>query len=306
MDVSGFIGSHIVDRLLDLGHTVVVLDDLSAGKIGNLTQEPPVNLNIGTVEDLQTVRTLTKVYNIEVIFHLATPCLVKGIEDPALMHKIDDLGTFNVCLAAKEYGCRLVYISTSEVYGNVDRFPISEATPTSPVSLYGLTKYIGEEYVRFFHKIYKLPAVIIRPFNCYGPRHRTDDYACVVTNFFKRAREGLLPIIEGDGKQSRDFSYVTDIVDGIMCLWQLKDGQTVCLGSGKDVNMIDLATMVWKAYGYKDPPSSIDWRPERPNDVRRLVCDNSWAKVYGYNPKISLTTGLKLYSTWLYSLVRDK
>ena len=289
---AGFIGSHLVDRLLELDHTVTILDDLSAGKIENVNLY--AKLNIGTVEDLQTVRTIVKTYDIEVIFHLATPCLVKGLEDPVLMQRVDDLGTFNVCMVAREKDIKVVYISTSEIYGIQDKFPIKEDAKPNPVSLYGLVKLIGEEYVRFFHKVYMVPAVIIRPFNCYGPRHREDDYACVITRFLQRAKKGLPPMIMGDGLQSRDFSYVDDIVDGIMKLWTLGNGITVNLGSGKDINMMDLAKLVWKTYGYKSEPS-IDWEVERPHDIRKLQADISLAKEYGYEPKISLEEGLKRY-----------
>lgn len=193
---------------MEQGHTVTVLDDLSAGKKENLSEViHEIHFNIGTVTDLRTVDTLVKSDHIDKIFHLATPCLVMGLENPKMMHDVTDVGTFNICLVAKNNSCRLAYISTSEIYGNLppESYPISEEVVPNPVSVYGLTKFVGEQYVRFFHFIYDLPSVIIRPFNTYGARHREDNYSCVVTNFIKQAQKGQCPIVYGDGKQTRDF-----------------------------------------------------------------------------------------------------
>lgn len=298
----GFIGSHLVERLVNEGHYVVVLDDLSAGSMENVKPvEGKAVINLGSVTDQRTVDTIVNVHKIDLIFHLATPCLVKGLEDPKLMHTVTDVGAFNVCLAARDYSAMVIYISTSEVYGNLDTFPIGENTSPDPTSMYGLTKLVGEKYVKFFSDIYQVPAFIIRPFNTYGPRHREDYYACVITNFIKRAQAGFPPIIHGDGFQSRDFTYVTDIVDGIYTLLEksnLEHGEVVVLGSGRDVSMRDLAEIVWRAYGYSEL-SSIDWEPPRPHDIRRLQADITLAKSYGYSPKVSLGDGLKTYISWM-------
>lgn len=297
---AGFIGSHLVEKLVEQGQTVTVLDDLSAGKKENLSSVlHNIHFNIGTVSDLRTVETLIRCDYIEKIFHLATPCLVKGLEDPKLMHTVTDVGTFNVCLSAKDNGCKLTYISTSEIYGNLEKFPIDEESPPNPVSIYGLTKYVGEQYVRFFHEIHDLPTVIIRPFNTYGPRHREDNYSCVVTNFIKQAQKGQCPIIYGDGKQTRDFTFVDDIVEGIIMLSGFEDCSVFNIGSGFDVSMFELAKLIWKIWGYKSDPS-ITWMKPRPHDVRKLVADIKKAYKYGYEAKTSLEDGIKKYAEWLY------
>jgi UDP-glucose 4-epimerase len=294
---AGFIGSHLVDKLAIFEEqNVIVLDDLSAGKLENLKlSKGRITINLGSVYDYKLVDTIAREYKIDLIYHLATPCLVKGIEDPKLMHDVTDAGTFNVCLAAKNNNCKIIYISTSEVYGNLNRFPISEKSSTEPVSIYGLTKLIGEKYVSFFHRIFGVPALIIRPFNTYGERHREDDYACVVTNFVKRAREGKMPIINGDGRQRRDFTYVKDVVTGIRLLSHLSDGQIIVIGSGTDISMKELANLVWKIYYKKEVIPSYIFEKSRPNDVYRLQADITLARTYGYDPKISLEDGLNRY-----------
>jgi len=296
---AGFIGSNLVERLVQLGHHVVVLDDLSAGRLENLDPVMDrIKFNVGTVADLGTIETLLECYDIKTIYHMATPCLVKGLEDPKLMHTITDMGTFNVCLGAMNHGAKIIYISTSEIYGNLMNFPIDEVAPVAPVSIYGLTKLIGEEYVSFFNRIFHVPAVIIRPFNTYGPKHREDRYACVITNFIKQALEGEDPVIHGDGQQSRDFSYVDDIVEGIIKLGKLVDGEIINIGSGKDINMLDLAKIVWKLFG-SDIEPRLSYSEVRPNDVRKLQADNSLARTYGFRPENSLEAGLEKYINWM-------
>jgi len=311
----GFIGSHLVRKLVELGHEVSVIDDLSSGSadVKNLsTVQDQVKVVIGSVANYELVRSLAS--DADVIFHLATQCLVMGMDDPALLHQANDVGTFNICLAAKECGNKIVMISTSEVYGNQDKFPIKEDAPLRPISLYALTKVIGESYVKFFHETYVVPAVIIRPFNTFGPLQREDlnmerlmkgfnAYAGVITAFIKRFEKKEAPVIFGDGHQSRDFSYVSDIVDGMILLSKLEKCEVVNLGYGKDYSVLDLVDLMQDIWGQNHEP--VYARP-RMNDITRLLADISLAKSYGYNPKVSFEEGLKCYVNWWLSYKEHK
>jgi UDP-glucose 4-epimerase len=302
---AGFIGSHLVEKLLGRGDKVTVLDDFSAGQLENIDEiRYEIGIGVGSVADRSFVRRCCR--NKDVIFHLATQCLVKGNEDPLLIHEVNDIGTYNICIAAKENNCKIVYIGTSEEYGPQRKYPIKETAPMNPVSLYGLTKFIGERYVRFYHEIYDVPAVIIRPFNTFGPRQREDAYAGVITSFLKCVIANLPLTINGDGKQTRDFTYISDTVDGVLLLSKLKDGEIINLGSGQEVSINTLAKLMPIALGY-DPSINypIEHREARVNDLRRLRANISQARKYGYKPKISLTEGLRKYVEW-YKGNRDR
>lgn len=299
---AGFIGSHLVERLLNENYGVTVLDDFSAGKHENLKAvKNSVQIVEASVENLELVRHFVSLSDI--IFHLATQCLVKGLEDPQLMHEVNDVGTYNICLAAKEYNKKIVYVSSSEAYGRQTTFPIKEDAIMNPISIYGLTKLIGEHYVSFFHTIYGVPAVIIRPFNTFGPRQREDNYAGVITAFMQRVMNRLPPIIHGDGKQRRDFTYISDIVDGILLLSKLENGEVVNIGSGKEVSVLHMARLIynlWNVDTLEEPEEpKLEFVKPRPNDIYRLLADISTAKNYGYSPKVSFEEGITRYVDWL-------
>jgi len=270
------------------------LDDLSSGSIDNLEHAQEAELFVGSVTDRQCLFDLTE--GVDVIYHLATLCLVKGLEDPADMYAVNDLGTFNICLAAKKHGCKIVFVGTSEQYGPQTIFPIKETNPLNPVSIYGHTKVVGESHVRFFNKVYAVPAVCARPFNTFGPRQREDAYAGVITSFSKKNLADESPIIYGDGRQTRDFSYVSDIVDGIVLMSQFSSGEVVNLGSGKEVSVARLAWLISHILGKRLEPVYAE---ARVNDLRRLVADTSYARLYGYQPKVGLEEGLRKYLKWL-------
>jgi len=294
---AGFIGSHLVEALIRHGHEAYVLDDFSNGSWINLQNvEDEATVLVGDVSEREQVFSAMK--HMDVVFHLATRCLVQGLEDPAIMHRVNDVGTFNVCLAAKEYGVRIVYVGSSEEYGQQDVFPIKESNPLNPVSIYGLTKAVGEKYVELFHQIYSVPTVILRPFNAYGPRHREDEYAAVITRFMKCCDEGKPAIICGDGSQTRDFTYISDIVDGILLLSELENGEIINIGSNRETSILSLAKLMHEIWQRKEGKDSVVFQKARPNDVNRLLADISLAESYGYKPKFSLEDGLTKYVEW--------
>lgn len=305
---AGFIGSHLAIKLIEKGHEVSVLDDLSSGCVENLDPvKDTVKIEVGSVSHLGTVRKMAR--DADVIYHLATQCLIMGMDDPAYLQATNDVGTFNVCQAAKEYGCKLNYCGTSEEYGIQERFPIREDAPLRPRSLYALTKVLGESYVKYFHEVHKVPAVIIRPFNTFGELQREDldmerlmrgfnAYAGVITSFIKRLEKDEPPVIFGDGLQSRDFTYVSDIVDGMILLGKLEDCETINLGSGRAVSILELADLIVDAWGADKELKNVMFREARPNDIRALLADISLARSYGYSPKVPFEEGLKKYVEW--------
>jgi UDP-glucose 4-epimerase len=293
---AGFIGSHLTERLVDQGHEVTVIDDLSAGKLINLRSvQDKIKFCEGSICNCELLNSLAQ--GTDAIFHLATQCLVKGLGDPRLMHNVNDIGTFNVCLVAKEYNSKIVFIGTSEEYGPQKSYPIKESANLNPVSIYGSTKAVAEHYVKFFNKIYHVPAVIIRPFNTFGPRQREDAYAGVITTFIKKVKSGLPLTILGDGRQTRDFTYISDIVDGILLLSRLRDGEIVNLGSGNEVSILKVAYTVYRAWTGKQK-APIEYDKPRINDLKRLRADISLARTYGYLPKVSFEEGIKNYVEW--------
>jgi len=291
---AGFIGSNLIKTLVYRGDEVTVLDDFSVGKKEYL-EDSLDNIEVveGSVCDFDLMRNL--ISKTDMVFHLAVKCLVACNDNPVMAHEVNVGGTFNVCLAAHEAHAKVVYVSSSEVYGTCKYSPMTENHPTEPQSIYGLSKLIGEEYVKHFNKYYGVPAVIIRPFNTYGPNHRDDQYSAVITAFIRRMENGESPIIEGTGEQSRDFTYISDTVEGIVLLSKLEHGETVNIGSGKAISIKELAATLMRIYGVENKPIFTD---ARPNDVFKLEADIGRAKAYGYEPKVSLEEGLRKYVAW--------
>ena len=305
---AGFIGSHLVVKLVREGHEVRVLDDLSSGDVRNLDAvKHLITFKVGSISHLPTVQYMTR--NIDMVFHLATQCLMVGIDNPGFLHEVNDVGTFNICLTAKENNYKIVYIGTSEEYGIQKAFPIKETAPMNPQSLYALTKIMGEQYIKFFHETYNVPAVIIRPFNTFGPLQREDldmerlmkgfnAYSGVITSFVKRLEKNESPVIFGDGTQSRDFTFVSDIVDGMVLLSKLENCETINIGFGKDISILKLNSVLQKIWFGESEPLPVIFAPARIKDIRKLQADIALAKSYGYEPKVTVEEGLKKYVEW--------
>ena len=211
---AGFIGSHLVDGLLARGHQVRVLDNFSTGNPANLAAvSHRIEMIEGDLTDLETVRRAAR--DIEVVFHQgALAAVQRSITDPAATHAVCATGTLHVLLAAREMGVRrVVYAASSSAYRALERLPKRETDPTLPLSPYAVAKLAGEQYCAAFTNVYGLETVRLRYFNVYGPKQSPDSaYAAVIPLFFKAMLEGNRPTIHGDGEQSRDFTYVSDVV----------------------------------------------------------------------------------------------
>jgi UDP-glucose 4-epimerase len=292
---TGFIGSHLCLRLLDLGMEVHGLDDLSRGSLkrAKILENSGMSLHKADVRDWATVHEVLHEVKPDAVIHLAALISVEeSIRMPELYMEVNAEGTRNIVRAASNVGSgRLIYASSAAVYGNPIRLPITEDHPTSPLSPYGLSKLMGERYVTS-EFIGREKPVILRIFNVYGPG-QNPEYAGVITKFMERLSQGDPPIIFGDGEQTRDFIHVDDVVEAFIRSLDTPLNETAVLnvGSGRPFKIIELARMMIRLYGLNVEPIHV---PPRPGDVRGSYADISLAKrLLRWNPKISLEEGLR-------------
>jgi UDP-glucose 4-epimerase len=298
---AGFIGSHLVDALAE-DHEVVVLDDLSSGKLENLTQAMATRRVTVHCWDLRQQDGLAElIEGADIVFHLATQCLRLSISsDSNLVHEVNTTGTLNLLRASLKVGVdKFVYVSSSEVYGTAQTVPMNENHPLNPTTIYGASKLTGEIYTRVYHQMYGLPAIVIRPFNTYGPRSHFEGYSGeVIPKFVVRVLGGKAPVIFGSGKQTRDFTYVSDVVQGILLAAEsLPVGETVNIACGREVSVQEIADSVLTRAGvhHLRPIYSA----ERPGDVMRHFADTQFARrALQFSPRVPFQDGLTMYMNW--------
>lgn len=305
---AGFIGSHLTDRLLKMGNEVIVLDNFSVGdneNLGATLKSPCIKVIHGDIRNVRLVNALVK--KVDYVFHLAVQCLGLSLRRPKFVHEVNDTGTVNLCMAFlrnKKDSRRLIYVSSSEVYGTAQYIPMDERHPLLPTTPYGASKAAGELYVRAFACTWHIPVVIVRPFNTYGPRARTDAYSAVIPNFVDNALKREPPIIFGDGNQTRDFTYVSDTVDGIVKSAYCDDliGDVINIARGEEVSVKRISEIVLDLTEMKGKVKPI-FREERPGDVRRHFADVSKArKLLHFEPKVSIEEGIRRYIEWRKSV----
>lgn len=295
---AGFIGSSLVRHLAQRG-PVRVLDDLSTGREENIAGVDDVDFVEGSMLDTAVVDDSLK--GVDTVFHLACLGVRHSIHQPERNHEVNATGTLRVLEAAHRRGVsRVVYVSTSEVYGTAQHAPMDEDHPTLPHTVYGGAKLAGEAYTRAYHRTYGLPTVVVRPFNAFGPRsHHEGDSGEVIPKFVVRANNGLPPIVFGDGTQTRDFTYVDDTARGIAAAAESDAaiGETLNLGSGSEISILALAEIVTKAVGR--PDLQPEFHDPRPGDVLRLIADSSKAAaLLGWQPQLSLEQGVDRLLAW--------
>lgn len=291
---AGFIGSHLVDALVERGAEVRVIDDFFTGLRENVN--PAVDLYEGTVADEELVRRA--VGGCEVVFHQAAHKAVpRSVEHPLPTDLANTHGTLTVLEAAKDAGVRrVVYASSSSVYGGAATVPTPEDAPTVPRSPYAVSKLAGEHYCRVFTELYGLETVTLRYFNVYGPRQRPDGaYAAVIPLFVRALLDGSRPVVHGDGGQARDFTYVDDVVEanlraaaapGDRCA-----GKVYNVARGVETSVLDLLATVAHVIGVEADP---EFAPPRAGDVRRSRGDASAAaRDLDVRCEIDLETGLR-------------
>ncbi len=301
---AGFIGSHLVDALLELGASVRVLDDLSTGLASNLEHcRDRIEFVEADLRDASAVAGACAEQSL--VFHQAALGSVpRSMTDPATTIDVNVGGTANVFSAARDAGVeRLVYASSSSVYGDSPHLPKVEGEEGRPLSPYALSKRMNEELAETFADCFEMTLVGLRYFNAYGPRQRPDEpYAAVIPRFFAAALEGRHPVIYGDGEQSRDFTYVGDAVRANLLAATAPDATgsvAVNVAGGRQTSVSDLAQRVLDTVGSTMEPT---YQPERPGDVKHSLADlNRVTERLGFAPSVDLEAGLALslahYST---------
>lgn len=294
---AGFIGSHLSEYLISrLDAQVNILDDLSSGKMDNIKDfRKKCKVIIGNVCNKKLIQNIGKV---DIIFHESSRALIPSFEDPILDSEVNIKGTLNILEFARKYDAILIYASTGSVYGNPIIVPISENHPLNPISPYGISKLSAETYCKFFTQTYGLHIVCLRYFNVYGPRQKISENMGAIPIFVERILNNKPPIIFGDGKQTRDFTYISDVVRAnILAMERIQaKGKILNIGSGKETSILDLAFKIMKLCNRQTKP--IFSKPKL-GDVKRVVADISLAKeVLGYEPLIQLEKGIIDYIQW--------
>ncbi len=299
---AGFIGSHLVDKVVALGKQVTVFDNFSTGSRTNLVAHED-NSNVQIIEgDVRDPKALNQALcGVDYVFHLATHCVRRSLTDPQTNHDVNSTGTLNVLQAAKAAAVkRFIYCSSSEVYGNAATGLLDENSAKKPTTIYGATKLAGEHYTLAFHQTYGLSAMVVRPFNTYGPRaHLFGPYGEVVPRFAILLRAGRQPVIFGDGHQTRDFTYVEDTAEALIGAASCDKllGDTINLAKGTEVSISDLAETICRVGGYKLKPRHIECRP---GDIQSLAACTAKAKRLNLKmPSTTLEDGIKRYLDWL-------
>ena len=291
---AGFIGSHLVEELAKQGYNVIILDDLSTGKMENIAEllnKDNVEFVQGSITELPLLQKLFQ--GVEYVFHQAALARVpRSVDDPLTANEVNITGTLNILLAARDNGVKkVIYASSSSVYGNTATLPQREDMPPDPLSPYALTKLAGEYYCNIFRQIYGLPTVSLRYFNVYGSRQDLkSQYATVIPAFIEMILQGLPLIIHGDGEQSRDLTFIDDVVRANILAAESDAEGTYNIGCGKSTTINQLAGSILNLMGKDLPP--VHEKP-RPGDPRHTLADVSKARGFGYEPKWNLEEGLR-------------
>ncbi|QLH04017.1 epimerase [Nitrosopumilus oxyclinae] len=298
---AGFIGSHLVKKLLHENYKVIVYDDLSNGS-GKKNLPKKINFIKGSI--LNEAKFAKSCSKADVVFNLAVKPLPMSFDNPEEVVKVNGLGTLIVAKTCTQLKKKLIHVSSSESYGTAQNVPMNESHTFFPTTVYAASKAASEYYVQSLHESDGLKMVIVRPFNCYGPYMRDDVYAAAIPNFYHRITKRKPPIIFGNGKQTRDLTYVEDTVNGIFLADKRTKaiGKALNIGQGKETSINQVAKMMIKQYSgitETSVSSKILYKKERKGDVRRHFADISYAKkILGYKPQISLEEGVNKYLQW--------
>jgi nucleoside-diphosphate-sugar epimerase len=304
---AGFIGSNIVEELLRRGEEVVAVDNLSTGRLSNL--QPfldRVTLVRGDINDFDVVSQALR--GVDYVLHeAAIPSVPRSVRDPLSSHEANITGTLKLLLAARDAGIkRVVFASSSSVYGDSPTLPKEESMPPSPLSPYAVNKSAGEEYCKVFTRLYGLPTVALRYFNVFGPRQDPkSQYAAVIPAFIAAVLAGKRPTIYGDGLQTRDFTYVKNVVEANLaaCRAERADGEVVNIACGERISLLDLMSHVNRILGTNIEPI---FAPERPGDVKHSLADVRKAEhLLGFTPQIDFAEGLALTISYMKANPQD-
>ena len=288
---AGFIGSHLTEALVKQGFHVTVIDNLSTGKPDNIKHlKKDIEFVKGSITNISLLNKLFQ--NVDYVFHLAAlPSVPRSIENPMASHEVNASGTLNVLIAAAQsHVKKLVFASSSSVYGDTPTLPKTEDMTPNPKSPYAVSKLAAEYYCLVFQNVYQLPSVCLRFFNVYGPRQDPDSqYAAVIPKFIKSAMDGKPLVIFGDGEQTRDFTFVNDVVAANILAAQSDVCGLFNISRGESITVNKLAGLIIKLTGNK---SKIVYEKPRSGDILHSLADITKARTFGYESGYSLEDGL--------------
>ena len=299
---AGFIGSHLAEELLRRGERVRVADSLVTGKRENLAHLPQAEFVQGDLADIDFARRV--VQGVDYVLHQAAiPSVPRSVADPITSNRANIDASLNVLIAARDAGVRrVVYAGSSSAYGNTPTLPKIETMPTAPLSPYALQKLVAEQYCQMFTQLYGLETVTIRYFNVFGPRQDpSSPYSGVISLFISALAEGRRPNIYGDGGQTRDFTYVANVVDGVLraCHAPGASGEVINVATGGRISLNELFRTVRELTGARVEPV---YGEERAGDVRDSQADIGKARrLLGYEPIVGLADGLQKTVEWYRS-----
>jgi nucleoside-diphosphate-sugar epimerase len=299
---AGFIGSHLTEELVRRGERVRVVDSLITGKRQNLAHIPHVEFIQGDLADPSMAQRA--VAGVDYVLHQAAiPSVPRSVQDPMTSHRANVDAALNVLIAARDAGVkRVVYAGSSSAYGNAPTLPKVETMPAAPLSPYALQKFMAEEYCRLFTQLYGLETVTTRYFNVFGPRQDpSSPYSGVISLFISALLEGRQPTIYGDGGHTRDFTYVGNVVDGVLraATAPAASGEVINVATGGRISLNDLFTTLRALIGARVEPIYAD---ERAGDVRDSQADIGKAeRILGYRPIVDFQDGLKKTVEWYRS-----
>lgn len=289
---AGFIGGHLQDKLIEHGHRVVIVDNLTTGKEENLN--PKAQFHKVDIRDFEKIKPFFK--GIDGVFHLAAiPRVPVSIKDPVSTSEVNILGTINVFKASIDAEVKkIVFASSSSIYGNQNRLPLEENMIPNPLSPYGLQKLVGEQFAKLFTKLYGVPIICLRYFNVYGPRiDFNSDYSLVLGKFLRLKLENKPLTIFGNGEQTRGFCFVKDVVDAnikAMENQKLKGGEAINIGQKNSYSINYLAKLLG---------GEIEYLPEREGDPLHTQADTALANnLLDWSPKVDFKDGVEITKKW--------
>ena len=296
---AGFIGSHLAEELLRRGHRVRVVDSLITGKRANLASIAAAEFIEGDLADADVAAKAAK--GMDYVLHQAAiPSVPRSVDDPATTNRANITATLNILVAARAAGVkRLVYAGSSAAYGDTPTLPKHEEMPTRPLSPYALQKLVGEQYCQLFTQLYRFPTVTTRYFNVFGPRQDPGSpYSGVISLFATALLAGQAPIIHGDGEQTRDFTYIANVVDGVLRACEAPNvaGAVINVATGQRTSLNELLRILNRLVNVNVRPI---YKETRAGDVHDSQADISKAKaLLGYEPTVSLEDGLRHTLDW--------
>ncbi|HXE81404.1 MAG TPA: SDR family oxidoreductase [Vicinamibacterales bacterium] len=296
---AGFIGSHLVEELVRRGERVRVADNFSTGRRANIAHLSEVELMEGDLADPEFAAAACR--GVDYVLHQAAiPSVPRSVADPVTSNRANVDATLNVLVAARDAGVRrLVFAGSSSAYGDAPTLPKREDMPVQPLSPYALQKVVGEQYLRLFTRLYGLEAVTIRYFNVFGPRQDpSSPYSGVISLFASALLDGRRPKICGDGEQTRDFTYVANVVDGVLraCTAPGISGEVINVATGGRISINELFRTMARLVGVSIEPEYVE---PRPGDVRDSQADITRARrLLGYEPHVTFEEGLRRTVEW--------